>query len=29
MSDPEAASLFAAEKVKDQTGEGQKYAYAG
>ncbi len=28
MNDPEAAALFAAEKSKDQTGEGQKYAYA-
>ncbi|HEY5329353.1 MAG TPA: M1 family aminopeptidase [Acidobacteriaceae bacterium] len=28
MSDPEAASLFAAEKAADHTGEGQKYAYA-
>ena len=28
MSDADAAALFATEKSKDQTGEGQKYAYA-
>jgi aminopeptidase N len=28
MSDPEAAAIFAAEKARDHSGEGQKYAYA-
>jgi aminopeptidase N len=28
MSDPDAAALFATAKSKDQSGEGQKYAYA-
>ena len=28
MDDPQAASILAAEKVLDQSGEGQKYAYA-
>ena len=28
MNDPDAAALFAAEKTKDHSGEGQKYAYA-
>jgi aminopeptidase N len=28
MSDADAGRLFAAEKTKDQSGEGQKYAYA-
>jgi aminopeptidase N len=28
MNDPDAAALFAAEKAKDHSGEGQKYAYA-
>jgi aminopeptidase N len=28
MSDPDAASIFAAEKARDRSGEGQKYAYA-
>ncbi len=28
MGDPEAPALFAAEKAHDQSGEGQKYAYA-
>ncbi len=28
MNDPEAQSFFAAEKVRDSSGEGQKYAYA-
>jgi aminopeptidase N len=28
MNDPDAATLFAAEKTKDHSGEGQKYAYA-
>jgi len=28
MNDPDAAALFAAEKTKDRSGEGQKYAYA-
>jgi aminopeptidase N len=28
MNDPDAAALFAAEKDKDHSGEGQKYAYA-
>jgi aminopeptidase N len=28
MSDPEAQKIFAAEKARDQSGEGQKYAYA-
>ncbi len=28
MSDPDAATIFAAEKAKDKSGEGQKYAYA-
>lgn len=28
LNDPEAATLFAAEKKKDRTGDGQKYAYA-
>jgi aminopeptidase N len=28
MNDPDAPTLFAAEKAKDKSGEGQKYAYA-
>ncbi len=28
LNDPDAAKLFAAEKAKDHTGEGQKYAFA-
>ena len=28
MNDPDAASLFTAEKAKDHSGEGQKYAFA-
>lgn len=28
MNDPEAESIYAAEKNRDQSGEGQKYAYA-
>jgi aminopeptidase N len=28
MNEPEAQSLFAAEKARDHSGEGQKYAYA-
>jgi aminopeptidase N len=28
MSDPEAPTIFAAEKARDHSGEGQKYAYA-
>jgi aminopeptidase N len=28
MNDPDAAALYAAEVVKDHSGEGQKYAYA-
>jgi aminopeptidase N len=28
MNDPEAQTLFATEKVRDKSGEGQKYAYA-
>jgi aminopeptidase N len=28
MSHPEAQTIFAAEKARDQSGEGQKYAYA-
>ena len=28
INDPEAQSIFAAEKAHDQSGEGQKYAYA-
>jgi aminopeptidase N len=28
MSDPEATAIFAAEKARDHSGEGQKYAYA-
>ena len=28
MNDPDAATIFAAEKTKDHSGEGQKYAYA-
>jgi aminopeptidase N len=28
MNEPEALSLFAAEKARDHSGEGQKYAYA-
>jgi aminopeptidase N len=28
MSDPESSALFAAEKIRDHSGEGQKYAYA-
>ena len=28
LSDPDAARLFAAEKAKDHSGEGQKYAFA-
>jgi len=28
MKDPEAESIYAAEKARDQSGEGQKYAYA-
>jgi aminopeptidase N len=28
MSDPDAQSIYAAEKLRDQSGEGQKYAYA-
>jgi aminopeptidase N len=28
MNDPEAATLFAAEKARDHSGEGQRYAYA-
>jgi aminopeptidase N len=28
MSDPDAATIYAAEKAKDKSGEGQKYAYA-
>ncbi len=28
MNDAEAPTLFAAEKAKDKSGEGQKYAYA-
>ncbi len=28
MSDPDAATIFAAEKARDHSGEGQKYAYA-
>jgi aminopeptidase N len=28
MNDPEAAAIFAAEKARDHSGEGQKYAYA-
>jgi aminopeptidase N len=28
MGDPEAESILAAEKARDQSGEGQKYAYA-
>ena len=28
MNDPDAQTLYAAEKAKDHSGEGQKYAYA-
>ncbi len=28
MSDPEAPAIYAAEKARDQSGEGQRYAYA-
>jgi aminopeptidase N len=28
MSDPEAQTIFAAEKARDHSGEGQRYAYA-
>lgn len=28
MNDPQAQTIFAAEKARDQSGEGQKYAYA-
>ncbi len=28
MNDPDASTLFAAEKTKDHSGEGQKYAFA-
>ena len=28
MNDPDSATLFAAEKAKDHSGEGQKYAFA-
>jgi aminopeptidase N len=28
MNDPEAPAIFAAEKTRDHSGEGQKYAYA-
>jgi aminopeptidase N len=28
LNDPDAAALFTAEKAKDHSGEGQKYAYA-
>ena len=28
MGDPEAQAIYAAEKARDQSGEGQKYAYA-
>jgi aminopeptidase N len=28
MGDPEAGAIFAAEKARDHSGEGQKYAYA-
>jgi aminopeptidase N len=28
LNDPEASALFTAEKARDRTGEGQKYAYA-